>query len=109
MQEIEKIRHFTRLINITAFRRLSKFLYFTILSKFYILCNLFIIPCKSCKYHYQFPLPNFMFRIKRMEGIDREGGGDGAGEMETRERRSVSIVWLIAENGSREGECLSGS
>lgn len=79
MQEIEKIRHFTRLINITAFRRLSKFLYFTILSKFYILCNLFIIPCKSCKYHYQFPLPNFMFRIKRMEGIDREGGGGWSG------------------------------
>ena len=29
--------------------------------------------------------------------------------METRERRCVSIVWLIAENDSREGECSSGS
>lgn len=47
-----------------------------------------------------------------MGGIERErerGGGCGAEEMETRERRSVSIVWLIAENGSREGECPSGS
>lgn len=58
------------------------------------------LPISSSKFHVSY----------KTYGRDRQrGGGDGAGEMETRERRSVSIVWLIAENGSREGECLSGS
>lgn len=47
--------------------------------------------------------------IERERGGGRGMEGDGGGEMETRERRCVSIVWLIAENDSREGECSSGS
>lgn len=61
MEEIEKIKHFTRLIKITASisRRLRKFLCFTILSQFIILCKISLSFCANLA----IIITNFFFQI----------------------------------------------